>query len=92
MRVFGQIIIVPVRGFGNDFGGTHGGFFLELAYRGNGGIFARINAALRHLPPMANAIVILFLKAPSNPHEALGVEQHNTHARPVGRNQFCITH
>jgi hypothetical protein len=41
---------------------------------------------------MANAIVILFLKAPSDPDKALRIEQHNTNAGPVGRNHFCFVH
>ena len=68
------------------------GIIQQMAVQSRHSASQVINAALRHLPPVANAIVILFLEAPSNPHEALGVEQHNTHARPVGRNQFCITH
>ncbi len=45
--------------------------------------FAGVDAALRHLPPLANAIIILLFKAAADPDLAFRIDQHHAHAGAI---------
>ena len=77
--------MVPVCAFGDDLGVPDAGFLMEFTQRGAGRILAFVDAALRHLPPVAGTFgVVLRLDAAADPDPALAVQHEEADARAVG--------
>src|SRR6185369_10082126 len=84
-ELFRQIVTVPFRRFRDDGCGADRGFLRKLAQRRIARIFALIDAALRHLPPLPVAFGVGYVGAPADPHEAIAIEQHDADAGPIAR-------
>ncbi len=65
---------------------AHRGFLVELAIGGLLRILVAVEAALRHLPPVALALALgLDVVATADPDAAVAVEQRDADAGPVGQ-------
>jgi hypothetical protein len=62
---------------GEHLDACNAGFFAQLSESGNAGRLKRLDTALGHLPDMSGVIASPLRLAPSNPHLALRVEQHD---------------
>ncbi len=73
-RALRQVVGEPLRRLGDERGRAHVGFLIEFAAGGGGRIFALVDAALRHLPFVAEERRAALVAAPADEHFARDVD------------------
>jgi hypothetical protein len=87
-QIVGQVVIMPLRRFAEQ-GGEHridAGFLPQFAQRGFIRVFARIDAALGHLPGFHHLIEAL-----TSEDQASRIDQHYPHTGAIGQARLVFT-
>src|ERR1700733_1131282 len=78
-----NVVFEPVRDLADALDGADIGFFAQLALRRRPGLFAGIDAALRHLPDMGEVDMFRAADSPADEGKPIAIEQHHADAGPI---------